>query len=106
MKLKLEDWLVGCFRVALLGEIYPEIRAIAVSFNENRVLLIRYYLDRIPVEFDNESIEVVATNLDATMPEGTLHHINVECIFFDDVVNQMDALDGFVYARREYEMNS
>ncbi|GLZ86017.1 hypothetical protein Pres01_20680 [Metapseudomonas resinovorans] len=62
---QLPDWLVACFRIALLGEIYPNIRAVAVGYNENGSVLIRYYLDRQPTDFDLESLEVVATNLDS-----------------------------------------
>ena len=102
----LPDWVVSCFRVALLGEIYPSIRAVAVKYEISGELLIRYYLDREPSDFDRESIEVVATNFDATSPQNSLHKIDVECVFYDGPANRMDALDGFVYARREYEMEN
>ena len=36
----LPDWLISCFCVALLGEIYPQIRAIAVSYSEDKELLL------------------------------------------------------------------
>ena len=106
MKNNLPDWVVSCFRVALLGEIYPSIRAVAVKYDDSRTLLIRYYLDREPLEFDHESIEVVATNLDATMPKNSVDKIDVECVFSDEPTNRMEALHGFIYARREYEMEN
>ncbi|UAN04559.1 colicin [Achromobacter mucicolens] len=62
---QLPDWLLACFRIALLGEIYPNIRAIAIGYHEGGFVLIRFYLDRQPIDYDFESIEVVATNLDA-----------------------------------------
>ncbi|MDX3985072.1 MAG: hypothetical protein QHC88_07415 [Achromobacter sp.] len=62
---QLPDWLVACFRIALLGEIYPNIRAIAVGYHDSGFVLIRYYLHHQPTDFDLESLEVVATNLDA-----------------------------------------
>lgn len=98
------DWVVSCFRVALLGEIYPSIRAIAVKYEISGKLLIRYYLDREPSDFDRESIEVVATNFEATSPHNFLKKIDVECVFYAGPANRMEALDGFMYARREYEM--
>ena len=61
---QLPDWLVACFRIALLGEIYPNIRAIAVGYHDSGFVLIRYYLHHQPTDFDLESLEVVATNLD------------------------------------------
>lgn len=98
----LPDWLVSCFRVALLGEIYPEIRAVAVGYSDVGDLLIRYYLDRNPTEFDEESIDVVATNLDATAPPESINRIDVECLFSKELLRDLDELSGFVYCRREY----
>lgn len=103
MSKDLPDWLIVCFRVALLGEIYPQIRAIAVRYSESKVLLIRFYLDRHPTEFDKESIEVVATNLDATAPSDLLSKIDLECLLSEELLKDVDSLDGFVYARREYD---
>jgi hypothetical protein len=100
----LPDWLISCFRVALLGEIYPQIRAIAISYSKDKELMLRYYLDRNPTEFDNESIEVVATNLDATIPAGSLTKLDVECVYSTKSLRDIDPLDGFVYSRREYDM--
>lgn len=98
----LPDWLISCFRVALLGEIYSQIRAIAVRYSEDKDLLIRFYLDRHPTELDQESIEVVATNLDATAPSKLLNEIDLECLFSEEILRDVDPLDGFIYARREY----
>ena len=64
----------------------------------------RYYLDREPTEFDEESIEVVATNLDATLPSNLCVKLDAECKFSASLGKDLDALDGFIYARREYEM--
>ena len=35
------DWLVLCVWRALIGEIYPAIRAIAISLSDDGTLLIR-----------------------------------------------------------------
>jgi hypothetical protein len=99
---KLPSWLIVGMCHALLGEIYPEIRAIALAYSEDSGnLLIRYYLDRIPLEIDHESLEIVATNLDAGYG-GLINRIDIECVFFNDLLRDIDALDGIVYARREY----
>ncbi|MDE1131606.1 MAG: hypothetical protein OSA49_08590 [Ascidiaceihabitans sp.] len=98
----LPDWLTAAMRVALLGEIYPNIRAIAVGLGDSDDVLLRYYIDRIPTEFDTESIEVVATNLDATLEEGRLKKLDVECIHSTALLRDIEPLNGFIYARREY----
>ncbi len=76
----LPDWLAGCLRTALLGEIYPNIRAIAVGYKKGEVLL-RYYLDRQPTEFDYESIEIFATELSSLTPISFFERFNVECMY-------------------------
>jgi len=100
---QLPDWLVACFRVALLGEIYPDIRAIAVGYHESGVICIRYYLDRQPTDFDLESLEVVATNLDAMGGKAqALRKIDIQCEYAVGPSRKLEPLSGFVYAKREY----
>lgn len=100
---KLPDWLIACFRIALLGEIYPNIRAIAVGYHEDGLVLIRYYLDRQPIDYDFESIEVVATNLDALGGgKQVINKIDVQCVYADGYKRELEALSGFIYSRREY----
>ena len=99
---KLPDWLVASFRVALLGEIYPNIRAVAVGYDGDSQLCIRYYLDREETDFDIESIEVMATNLETTITEKIITNINLKGMFASGLQRNLEALSGFVYARREY----
>ncbi len=98
------DWLSVCMQRAIIGEVYPQIRAIAAKYNKKeKKIIIRYYLIREPTEFDYESIDMVATELDTTLSRK-INIIDVECIFSDELIRDLDPLDGFVYARREYEM--
>lgn len=99
---QLPDWLIACFRIALLGEIYSNIRAIAVGYHESGFVSIRYYLDRQPIGYDFESIEVVATNLDALGGKEVINKIDVQCVYADGFQGELEALSGFIYARREY----
>lgn len=105
MKL-LADWLVLCVWRALLGEIYPEIRAIAISFTKDKVLLIRYYIDREPTDFDWESLEVVATNISASVGLSEIPQIDLGCEFSLEPIGQLNSLDGYIYCRREYDLLS
>jgi len=104
MKKPIPDWLVLAMWRALLGEIYPSIRAIAVKFDEDSCLLIRYYLDREPIEMDAESLEVVATNLSASIGQQSVPRIEIDCQFDGGAIGSLDALDGFIYFRREYDL--
>ena len=101
----LPDWLILCVWRAIIGEVYPAIRAIALSLGENRVLLIRYYVDRNPTEFDWESLEVVATNISASIEQDKIEHIDLDCKFSLDPIGKMECLDGFIYCRREYDLS-
>lgn len=53
---KMPYWLIVNGVKALLGEIYPEIISIVSKYSlENKHLLIRYYLNREPIEKDYKS---------------------------------------------------
>lgn len=104
MKKPVPDWILLAMWRALLGEIYPSIRAIAVKFDEKGCLLIRYYLDRQPMELDKESLEVVATNVSASVGPNLIERIELECQFTSVSFGALEALDGFVYCRREYDL--
>ncbi|MDT3723245.1 colicin [Pseudomonas oryzihabitans] len=73
------DWLVLCVWRALIGEIYPEIRTIALSLSDDRTLLVFYYLDRQPAGFDWESLEVVAINISASISQDKIPRIELGC---------------------------
>ena len=97
-------WLTLCVWRALLGEIYPSIRAIAINFTDDKTLLIRYYLDRPATEFDQESLETVATNISASTGLDQINHIDVECQYTTAPIHALNRLAGFIYCRREYEV--
>lgn len=101
------DWLVLCIWRALFGEIYPAIRAIAISLSDDGILLVRYYLDRPPTDFDWESLEVVATNISASIGKDKIFHVDLECRFVLGSIGCLECLeclDGFIYCRREYDL--
>jgi len=103
MKQNIPDWLFRMLSNAMLGEIYPAIRGIAVSLTEEGHLRLRMYLDRIPTEYDLESIDTIATNLDAAIGKEKISKIDIECEFSERYSRDIESLDGFVYFRREYD---
>ncbi|MDA3876797.1 MAG: hypothetical protein PF483_06885 [Halothiobacillus sp.] len=99
----LPDWLRLWFQSALISEIYPEIRAIAVGYSPSLKLTVRYYLDREPVDFDYESLSMVVSEvLSNTMGENEIIEVSEECLHSEQSMSDLDRLDGLVYARREY----
>lgn len=99
---RVPDWLLIWVQNALLGEIYPAIRVIAVSFSEERTLVMRWYLDHAPEELDYENIDVVATViLSNTSSNDEIKAFHNECVFSDMPQGSLDTLDRTVYARKE-----
>lgn len=104
---RLPDWLRLWFQAALLGEIYPFIRAIAVGFSDSRALTLRAYLDREPTEEDHENMNCALTEIFAnTSSNEEITSATEECEFSGRRIDELDPLDGFVYARREYDTNT
>lgn len=102
-KNRLPDWLIIWIWRALLGEIYPEIRAITVNFTNNKDLTIKFYLDRHPTEDDYESIKCIVTNiLSNTSSNSEISSVNDEAVFSQERIRDLDILDILIYARREY----
>jgi hypothetical protein len=104
-KLKIPQWLILWLWHALLGEIYPNIRAIAVSFSDNRELRVRYYLDRKPTRFDFESLGYVMTHvLSNASSNEDIKSVKEECEYSTLPLGELNKLDGIVFARREYDI--
>lgn len=103
-KKKLPDWLFLEIHRCLKTEIYPAIRAIVASFNsDSNQLLIRYYLDREPRDADYESLEILACEV-GTAYGDLLKKIDIDCQYSTAFFKDMDSLDGFIYARRENDL--
>lgn len=83
---------------ALLGMIYPSVRAIAVGFDQLKKLKVIYYLDREPVEDDYESISEVTSEVIADIDFQEVEEL---CIYSQDPISKLDGLNSWVYTRRE-----
>lgn len=101
--LQIPNWLFLWVWRALLGEVYPAIRAIAIAFSEDSVLRVRMYLDRPPEDYDFESLATILTSILANASSNIeISKILDECVFSDKPISQLEPLGGFIYARREY----
>ncbi|WP_348532667.1 hypothetical protein, partial [Rhizobium indigoferae] len=78
----------------------------AVHHIRSKTLLIRYYLEREPTEFDVESVEILSTKMSASAGSELIERINVECFYATRPFKDLDALSGFVYCRREYDIEA
>jgi hypothetical protein len=82
---------------AILGEIYAEIRAIAVGFDSKKLTII-CYLDRMPIEDDYENLSNISGQILADIDFETVEE---KCVFSKDLLSELDSLDSFIYARKE-----
>lgn len=105
MNRPLPDWLRLWFQSALISEVYPQIRAIAVAYSETNELTVRYYLDRTPSDFDYESLSmVVGEVLSNATSSSEIAAVTEECVYSGQRMSDIDRLDGLVFARREYDI--
>ena len=93
-------------QISLLGEVYPDVRAIAYSYNSDRkFFLIRFYLNREPTEDDYENVSVVMTEFISHFRYSEFDEIKEECMYSNLPKAALDALDGFVYSSKESPTN-
>ena len=83
---------------ALLGEVTPNIRAVAVGFIGKRQLQIIYYLENEPTDDDWESINLVTSEI---LSDFIFEEEESKCIHTTKPLNELDSLSGFVYMRKE-----
>ena len=101
MVLKIEQIRVA-LQIALLGEIYQAIRAVVFEYTpQKNEFILRYYLDRQPVEDDFESISEVMAEFIANFNYSTFENLKEECEFSELPKSKLEPLSGFVYLRKE-----
>jgi hypothetical protein len=98
---KLPDNIRLAFQRSSLGEIYPEIRCIALGYSDEKILTVVYYLDREVEEIDRERQGELATEMLADLPADAVREVVEQCIYTRLPIRDLDSLDGFVYARME-----
>lgn len=84
---------------ALLGAIYPEIRAIAVGIAVGK-LYVKCYLDRPPTEDDYENLSIIGAEIYADVHHD-VESVEEACEYNLAPFNQLDRLVAFVYMRKE-----
>ena len=89
-------------QIALLGMIYPKVRAIVFSYSRPRKsFCLRYYFESEPSEEDFEVVNEVVTEFISNFKFSEFEIIKGECEYSSQPLEIIDPLDGFVYARKE-----
>lgn len=87
---------------ALIGEIYPHIRAIVFRYEpKSKAFKLRYYLDREPTTDDFENIDCVMTEFLANFKYSEFDTLQQECIHSLESLSCIDIMDGLVFCRKE-----
>lgn len=89
-------------QIALLGEIYREIKAIVFGYDEeDKIFTLRYYLEKEPTDDDFESVSEVMTEFISHFKHSEFQDLKEECKYSNLPNSQLEPLSGFVYSRRE-----
>lgn len=96
--LKLRERLLLSAQRAILGKVYPSIRAIAVGFEGEKKLNIFCYIDRMIVEDDNENLSDISAEICADIDFLVT---NERCIHSLEPFSHLESLTSWVYMRKE-----
>jgi len=83
---------------ALLGTIYPEIRAIAIGFDGLERLTIKMFLDRIPNGGDYDELSTISGEILADIEFKNVEEL---CEYTMDKPISLNGFDALVYSRKE-----
>lgn len=83
---------------ALLGMIYPSIRAVFVSFHEKELLKMVVYLDTSPTQDDFENLSEITTEILADIDFENVEEI---CEEYKGSLSEISDLGICVYMRKE-----
>ena len=97
-KIEIRTKLLLSIQRALLGMIYPSIRAIAVEFLRLEELKVIVYLDREPIEFDYENLSDITGEILADMEFKKVEEI---CLFSKATKLELKDEAIWVYMRKE-----
>lgn len=83
---------------ALLGMIYPAIRAIAIGFQDLNKLTLICYLDKEPSEDDYQNLSEIAGYI---LADINFEDIEEHCIYTVEPMSQLNSLTAIIYMRQE-----
>lgn len=96
--IELRTTLFLAFRLALLGEITPNIRGITCGWNEQEVI-IKFIFDGVFSEEEQENMDCVATEVIADVPDRNMDVEFLRIDFPEPLQNHK--LTEWVYMRKE-----
>ena len=87
---------------ALNAEVNNHLRVVVYKYNnDDRVLLVRIYLDAIPIDDDYDSLSSITGYVIGNYKYDQFTDLIEECLFSSDPFPLLETLDGVVYVRKE-----
>lgn len=83
---------------ALLGEVYPSIRAVAFEVKNLKKLKVIYYLEREPRDMDYESLSDVCGEI---LGDLDFEEVEEVCEYTMKPFSELSSSNNFVYLRKE-----
>jgi hypothetical protein len=98
LELELRTLLLISMQRALLGNITPSIRAIAIRFKGQEELTVIFYFDRFPTQEDKD---IVSDTVGEVLGDIEFSKVNELCQYSKEPLSSLSSLDAWVYMRNE-----
>lgn len=83
---------------AIIGNVKPNVRAIAIGYSHNHLTL-KCYLDSTTTEQDRETLSDIAGEIASDFPPAQIPAITGLCEFSNEPISKLDKLHTFIYLR-------
>lgn len=90
------EWIIDSASRAIQGNLQSNVRAIAISYRYNRLML-KCYLDSLPSEQDKEMLSDIAGEIISDFPPDKIPRTTEICEFSNVPISELDKLDSFIY---------
>jgi hypothetical protein len=98
LELELRTLLLISLQRALLGNITPSIRAIAIGFKGQEELIVIFYFDRFPTQEDKE---IVSDTVGEVLGDIKFSKVNELCQYSKEPLSKLSSFAAWVYMRNE-----
>ncbi|WP_065219106.1 MULTISPECIES: hypothetical protein [Butyricimonas] len=85
--------IIDSARRAVKGNATPNVRAIAMSYTNNQLIL-KCYLDFLPTEQDREMLSDMSGEIISDFSSDKIPKVKEECIFSEQPLSELDCLDN------------
>lgn len=96
------DWLISAISTSLLGNVTPNLRAIAAKYDGSKNLTLRFYYSASVENSDEEGMEDAIGEFESAEATHRVKKIEIERVVTDQPIGELDYLHYFLFLRREH----